>query len=682
MSKVSAETIQQWYDDCKDETAEWRTEAKENYDLVAGWQWTKQEENELKAKKRQPVVMNRLAPYVDAVIGYQVNNRKEARYLPRENSDSMTAHILSEAGRWADDLCDAEDEVTDAFGDMLITGMGWTESRMDYATDPDGRLITRERVDPLEMFWDINATKRNLSDAGYVVRARKMERTAAEERWPILKKITPSFADDEEAGTMPLDGTNTDYDESGRGSRDGGKEKPYLILQCQWFRDETIYRVADPASGSLVSLTEKKFNIVKETLDQAGIKYVKSSKRRYYQTWSTGDTVLEEGDAPSQEGFTLKSMCAKRDRNHKTWYGMVRALRDPQKFSNKFFSDFLYILATNRKGGLFAETGAFVDPRKAEEQYADPSAILTLNAGGLTRIREREAAQIPAGIDRLLQYAINAVPEVSGMNPELVGMADRAQPGILEAQRKQAGLTILAPLFDALKRHTRETGRIVLDMIRKYINDGRLIRIVGQDGQQAKVPLIVPDAGTYDIIVDESPTTPNQKEQTLRIMTELLPLLAKGGIPLPPDLVEYLPLPATLIEKWKQMMSPKEQKPDPKVQLEMMKLQFDQKEAELKAQTDMMQVQENREQNAIEIGMQREKMQLEIQSMQMQAAIKQAELQLKAAEIQAEKETAMIEAQAQRQKVEMESQLAILEHKHRMEEIGRQSDADKHKRAA
>src|SRR3954464_9219953 len=46
---------------------------------------------------------------------------------------------------------------------MVVCGMGWTETRLDYEDDPDGAPKV-ERRDPLEMVWDSTARKRNLVD--------------------------------------------------------------------------------------------------------------------------------------------------------------------------------------------------------------------------------------------------------------------------------------------------------------------------------------------------------------------------------------------------------------------------------------------------------------------------------------------------------------------------------------
>lgn len=646
--------IQRLYKRARDDTTEWRQEARDLYDLVACKQWTDAEEAELKSKERLPIVMNRIAPFIKAIQGQQINNRKEVRYMPREISDAKVADLYTEAGRWADDLCSGEDEVSDAFYDLLICGMGWTETRMDYAEDPQGRLITAERIDPLEMYWDTNDTARNLEKSGWVIRSRKYPTDEAEARWPKIKKVVAEWATDEDTMRSPHDAQNAWKYETDQ-SDYSPSERSYVVLQCQYYEDKPVYRIADPESGQIVTMPTKRFDTIREYLDSLGVRYVKATERKYYQCFVSGETELEKTDGPSQKGFTLKCMTGDRDRNKRVWYGPVRALKDPQKFANKFFSDITYILATNRKGGAFVEIDALADPRKAEEQWASPNALIKLNPGGLDKIRERDAGVFPAGLDRLMQYAIDAVPATSGLNPEMIGMADRAQAGILEAQRKQSALVILSPLFDALKRHQRSRGRIVLDFLHRFIADGRAIRITNPEGQTQNVPFMpAPDADTYDIIVDEMPTTPNSKAETFAVLAELVPFMAKMGVMPPPDILDYLPLPATLVEKWKgQVMGAKDQE-DPAQQMEQAKLQAQQAEMQAKSQLEMLKMQFEREKAGVTMQSEQAQAAMQERQMQFESAIKAQEAQIKAAELELKRAELAIQAQQAQEQISIE----------------------------
>jgi hypothetical protein len=109
-------------------------------------------------------------------------------------------------------------------------------------------------------------------------------------------------------------------------------------------------------------------------------------------------------------------------------------------------------------------------------------------------------------------------------------------------------MTILQPLFGNLKRYRRDHGKVMLYLIQNYLSDGRLVQIVGDEGAQY-VPLMRNADVKYDIVVDDMPTSPNQKEMTWAFLKELWPTL-------PPQiqlaLADVLPIPQTTIEKIKE----------------------------------------------------------------------------------------------------------------------------------
>ena len=258
----------------------------------------------------------------------------------------------------------------------------------------------------------------------------------------------------------------------------------------------------------------------------------------------------------------------KRDRNNGWWYGIVRAMMDPQMWANKWLSQILHILNTSAKGGVLIEENSAVDIRKLEEDWAKPDAVITLKTGGLGRIQEREAKNYPQGLDRLMEFAVNSMPQVTGINLELLGLVQKEQAGVLEAQRKQAGYAILAVFFDALRRYRKMQGRVMLHYIQEYMSDGRLIRIMGANGLEQYVPLVKQgDTAKYDIIVDEAPMSANQKEAVWGMMVQMMPMLMRQE--LPPDfygeLLKYSPLPSSVSQKLSQSLAQMGQ-PDPQAQ--------------------------------------------------------------------------------------------------------------------
>lgn len=591
--------IKQWFQRARDGQHQWRTDARVCYDFVAGHQWDDEDAAKLKLESRPCVTFNRVGSVADSVMGLEITNRQEVRFIPRQIGASGVNELLTDAGKWVRDECNAEDEESDAFGDLITCGVGCTETRLDYDEEPDGKMII-ERVDPLEMYWDSTARKRNLGDARHIFRIKQVGIEQAQEMFPDENPndLDAVWAKNVEGdASSPHDATAAPYYRIDQSPDIDKRTALITMVECQWWEHVTKYRVADPMTGKATTLDKKDYNKFKERAKTLGMPVISAPmKTRRYQRAILGSKILKTWDGPDKGGFTYKFMTGKRDRNHNTWYGLIRAMIDPQKWANKWLAQVMHIINANAKGGLFAEADAFENPQEAEETYATPNAITTLNPGGLEKIREKTMFQFPAGIDHLMQFAISSIRDVSGVNLELLGMANKDQAGILEHQRKQAGMTILAGFFDALREYRKDQGRLMLYYITNYLSDGRLIRIGGEgDGQY--VPLVhEPGLIEYDVIVDTAPTSANQKELAWVTISQMMPFLAKMGMPVPVllDVMQYSPLPSALVGQIKKTLEEQSKQPKPpdpnaiKAQAEMEHAKIGLETAKIKGQADTL----------------------------------------------------------------------------------------------
>lgn len=532
----------------------WRDDAKEQYSFVAGDQWDEEDVLKLMELGRPAVVFNRISPIIDAVIGLQINSRTEVRYIPREVGDTAPNEILTNAAKWVADECDQEDEESDAFADMAICGMGWTETFMDYVSDPQG-MLRIERRSPLAFWWDTGARQQNLQDARWVAYEKWLTKDEIKLFW---NTEVISSGENEQRGVHVTshERSYTGMDESFWYSK--GRDR-HRVLQYQWWEIEDYYRIADPAVNKVVEMDAQKFGKIKKILEAANIPYVKAKQRKYYQCFITGEQLLEKGASPDDENFTFRAMTGKRDEVKGKWYGIVKSMIDPQTWANKYFSQIQHILATGPKGGLLYEEGAFSDPRDAEDKWSSTDALIELKAGGLNLIKEKPQAVYPVGLDRLMEFAIGSLNDVTGMNQEIMGMRSANQAGVLEAQRTQKGMVILSRFFAAQRRYKKEQGRLMLNMMLEYMSDGRLIRISGNEGMRYVQLLRQDGFSEYDVVVDEQPSSPNRKEQTWQMLLQLIPFLLKAGYPVPPSVFDYSPLPNSLAQEWRGILQQKQQ---------------------------------------------------------------------------------------------------------------------------
>lgn len=546
-----------WCREDIEKTAKWRSEAREDYAFEAGDQWSEEDKGVLRDQLRPVITMNRIAPIIDSVSGSEVSNRQEVQYIPREQGDVQVNEILTAAAKWFRDECDAEDEESDAFRDMLICGMGWTETRLDYEDNPDGEPRI-DRVDPLEMVWDHSARKRNIVDGRRVFHIRR--------DIPIeeARALCPNddFEDADYNATwadIELD-KKDDHENDGKFynkpdqevDAEGKQEKRVTLIRAQWYEREPAFRVMNPNDPSqMVTIGKKQHDMVQAAAKQAGMPAIRSVRitRKVYKQAYLGRVLLEVSDAPCQDHFSFNAMTGKRDRNKNSFFGLVRSMKDPQRWANKWLSQTLHIMNTTAKGGIVAERGVFDNDAEAEASWAKQDAITWLKKGALAegRYQQKPQGQFPVGFYQLTEMAISSIRDTSGVNVEILGMREADQAASLEAQRKQSSMVILQPMFDSLRRYRKNQGRLMLYLIQNYLSDGRLVKIVGDEGSQY-VPLVHNEqVATYDVIVDDSPTSPNQKEAVWTMLQQILPAIAKI---IPPQtyqaLLKYSPLPSAV----------------------------------------------------------------------------------------------------------------------------------------
>lgn len=581
----------------------WRREAREDFDFEAGEQLTAEDKQALQDLRRPVVIFNQVGTYVDSVAGQEVANRQEVQFIPRNAGDVKKNELLTSAAMWFRDQCDAEDEESDAFRDLVVCGMGWTETRLDYEDNPQGDPKI-ERVDPLEMVWDSSAKKRNLIDRRRQFQIRR-NITLDEARalcpgdpdHPFADEdYNASWVDDRGDDGTPHENDGRHYDKERGGERDADDECVTLV-RAQWIERVPCWLVLDPfdqTGQNILTLGEDEYRELGAKMKIAGApmpKAVKQTRKVYRQAY-LGNVLLEIGDAPVRGRFSFQCMTGKRDRNRNTFFGVVRAMKDPSRWANKWLMQTMHIMNSTAKGGIAVERGQFFDDDDAgAESWAKQDQVTFLKPGALgqnPKMMAKPSAQFPQGSFELMQFAFGAMGRVSGINLEAVGMqTGSGQAAALDLQRKQAVMTLMQPLFDGLRRYRKEQGRVLLYLIENYLSDGRLVKIQGPENAQyvqlVRSAYADDTAQGYDVIVDEAPTSANQKEATWAMLQQILPVIGKM---LPPAtwlaLLKYSPLPTSAqkdisdsIQQAQQGGDPEQQKRDAELQFVQAKQQAD-----------------------------------------------------------------------------------------------------------
>lgn len=582
-----------WVKDSLDKHSDWYKEAKECFGFVAGrsikgdGQWPGESWQQMLDTGRQPIEFNRVGPIVDAICGMEVNNRQEVKYLPRTQGDTTVNERLTSLGDWARDETQAEDEESEMFRNAVICGRGFTETRLDFDEEPTGKIVV-EHIDPLECGVDPASRRANFINKRYIWRYRDLDTDEAAAMFKGVdgKPLISSALDANWANEIDLtdggEGNKRDYPDETRASlKDGKPPKTVRIVQIQWWERESMMLVAAPDSPEPQTITVAEWDEMADAAEGLGYTAQPIELRRYRQAFLGRSTILEQADI---EGFTINATTGRLDRNKGYHYGVVRPMRDPSMLANKTLSQVLHILNTNAKGGLIIEKGVFANPRDAEKDWSDPSKTIVVNAGGAEKIKDRTAPPLPQALVSLQEFSISSIRDVTGVSVEMLGLADRDQAASLEYQRRQSAMTILASLFDSLRRYRKSQGRTMLDQLRK-MPPGALVRVLvdekqvmaeyearkvewDQIAQQAKQAgqqpppepqkpgdeflkqprgeMYDPAAfgldkdARFDVIVDEAPSSPNQKEGAWAALQPFMASLPPTAVPIA---LKYSPLP-------------------------------------------------------------------------------------------------------------------------------------------
>lgn len=587
---------------------DWRdVEVRESFAVYEGDQWVREDIERQKANGMPIVTINRVKPVIQSIVGFEIQNRLDVKYIPRLNNDSQNGFndVLNNAVRYIEQNADADLEYTLAFQDMLICGVGATDTIMDYSNPPHDGEFKVERVMPAFLFWDPASRRKNKMDSDYVVRVKVVNKEI------IKQEYGKEGFSDTYSGSV--DDSILEFFQSVLAVKELG-----VIYEYQWRKKKPFYQIENPFRGvdpqqlaaeqgimtyegveefnamymATVQYYSEKYGFNPE-VDQTfaiedkadyskfreackffGIKvtYAKQYMYKYYRAIITGGNVVSKAENYSQNGFSIKFMTGDFSELTQYDYGLLRACKEPQRLLNQVISDYQGFLNTIPKGGVNIETDSVRDIQGFLDTYSKAKTVTLFEPGALSggKVMPKIAPALPQGILEMIQFADSQIMSVCGVTPELMGVMSTKEQnsGFLRQQIKQ-GLTTLSTFFDARRSYLQQQARLYIDCVRVLAenNEGRLIRnVIGEPGA-TYIPLLKSNiAAEYDIIIDEMPSSPDEKENTFMKLLEMQgQMLNKPNpIDLMPLILEYAPFEQDIVKQIKAMMQPPPpQEPDP-----------------------------------------------------------------------------------------------------------------------
>jgi hypothetical protein len=572
--------IKSRFDYAKKNMNDWEEMAKQDMAFGLGDQWTSEEMQKLKDAGRPALTFNRIKPLIKLISGYQRENTARIKVNPEGGEDKVFSEAIDRMIKHIDKTSHLTHKMAYWFDDGLYTGKGWLEAVITYENDPiRGELRFLQRspyqilVDPDFNEYDLNEWPR----AQFLFKCVRLTKSVLKMLYPKYKRLIDGFVSDSDdmitnGSALMHEGSDDDYGnrpnrttvvKKTRQEDESGLKQDEKFTVKEYWRHKLVkrYFIIDKETGE-----PKRFE-TKESAEnfangQGGGKIVPRDVPEMWVAAFVGGFILQDIKSllePHYSGFPffrfLSDWSPSAETEELKVQGVVRALKDPQREKNKSKSQYLHILNTQANSGWVGDDDALTPEGWKKLEEMGSSAGITVKKKKGSELREIQAKLPQQGHLVREQQADEEFKQISGVNPDLLGIQDKTASGRAIRLRIQQAVLALVHIFHNYRYSKEILGRFILAMVPQIYDTTKGMKVLGEQYmrsvQSEKYPegitkgvleaffVMIKDA-RYDVFVSEA----DQNKTIRNEIFEDLRDLQQAGIPVPPDLfVDYMDLP-------------------------------------------------------------------------------------------------------------------------------------------
>lgn len=505
--------------------------------LEGGSTWPDEVRRDREADGRPCLEILKLPTFCDQVSGDMRQNAPSIKVKPVDSgSDPETAEIMTGLIRNIEVQSKAEVAYDTASESSIQCGKGTFRIITDYADDEtfDQEIRIQRMKNPFTVYWDPMANEWDRSDAKYCFVTERISR--------------------EEFGKLYPDASIADHPGGKDKDPHWGDDKSIRVAEY-WKRvddkKKTLYEMRDPLTGNTQMGDAKLegWEVIRE-------RRIKSSKLQWYKT--NGTEILDgPTDWPGKYIPIVEVWGKELNIEGKSVYrGVIRHAKDSQRLYN-------YNRSHNAEVNALAPKVPYLVTATMIDQYQglwdkahkknypylpynpDPMAQ---GSGGMPS-RQNPIAQ-NTGLLAEIQIADQEMHDTTGLQQASLGKKSNEQSGRAIMARQREGDVANYAYYDNLARALKYAGTVIVDLIPRIYDSARVIRILGEDGNDQEVAINQPTqssdgkqkvfdltAGKYDVIVTIGPSYTSQREEAVDGMIAFMGQLPEQARMIVADLV-------------------------------------------------------------------------------------------------------------------------------------------------
>lgn len=465
---------------------------------------------------------------VNMVTGYQRQHRKSITYTPIEGSDQQDADDLTTLVMYANNYKGILEKLSRAYELSAISGLVLIQPYLDFTDDVLHGSLNLKIWAYNEFIADPYFREPDMSDSNFVWTQSYVSKT-------IAKSYFPNRIDEIEqmSGYANREGKFYFLPENYNLARND-----LLVLSNVWYqskrRKKLLYEKRTGLTYDYVDKSQAMLKMMQFDIDQA-FEVIEVEVPTWKQAVVLNETVMYLGN--NSLGFDecpFIPVFWNYDPNISQYdlrvRSLVRAMRDTQFLMNRRIILNHDISESSINTGWKRKENSIVN--EEDLRLGGQGRDIVVKEGyELTDIEKIIPNAVPPSDMELANNLAELIFKTSGVNEELMGMAQDSKAGITEMLRQGAGLITLQKYYDQWDVVLKLLGVLEKKILQRNWSIPKITRILGREPSPAFQLQIF---SKFDVLVSEGLNTTIQKQFQFEQMLHLNEMV--GGI-IPPEFI-------------------------------------------------------------------------------------------------------------------------------------------------
>ncbi|WP_120967043.1 hypothetical protein [Comamonas sp. lk] len=472
----------------------WRAAADKEADYVDGNQLSTDLLKRLQATGVPPAKENVIGPAIAAICGFEEKTRTDWRVTPDGDPTGQdVADALNYRLNQAERFSKADAAMGEAFRPQAAVGLGWVEvarnsNPLEYKTRC--RYIHRN-----EVFWDMRASEKDLSDARWLLRERFISKDRAarafEDQAKLILQAQSVSGLGGYGGYVTEGGVSTGLQSGADGNRAWTTreqawyrhESDEVCLGELWYRRWVNVVLLKMRGGRVVEFDSANSTHQAAVVGGQG-KLERSTVARVRRSYWMGPHLLHDSASPyPHPHFPYVPFWGYREDMTRVPFGLARDMIFPQDNLNSSIAKLRWGMAstrTERTKGAVAMTD-----EQFRRQISRPDADIILNPDEMSRTGARFEVKRDFQLNnqqlQMMADSRAALQRVGSITAAFQGQQGSATSGVQEQTQVEQSQISIADLMGNFKEGRAMVGELILALEIEDLGQEREVIVIEGD---------------------------------------------------------------------------------------------------------------------------------------------------------------------------------------------------------